>query len=83
MIKPKKMKSNNNERNKNKAIFIQRLKILSNDNRNKHNLRNEFNTINNYTTKDRNPIKIDEIRALTRKNYRKTYSFSKKSIYNQ
>ena len=61
MIKPKKMKSNNNERNKNKAIFIQRLKILSNDNRNKHNLRNEFNTINNYTTKDRNPIKIDEI----------------------
>ena len=30
-----------------------------------------------------NTIKIDEIRALTRKNYRKTYSFSKKSIYNQ
>ena len=84
MIKVKKMKHNNNERNKDKTIFIQKLKILNNNNRNKDILKKEFNTINHYTTKNGDPIKIKEININenTTKNNRFLYTPYTKKIKN-
>ena len=84
MIKVKKMKHNNNERNKDKTIFIQKLKILNNNNRNKDILKKEFNTINHYTTKNGDPIKIKgiNINENTTKNNRFFYTPYTKKIKN-
>ena len=84
MIKVKKMKHNNNERNKDKTIFIQKLKILNNNNRNKDILKKEFNTINHYTTKNGDPIKIKgiTINENTTKNNRFFYTPYTKKIKN-